>query len=154
MMTNLSRHVLTVCLFISLGFAFFATAGESPESAQALVEKVVAFDQANGLRATIDELNKPDGPFVEGSLYAFAYDMTGTMIAHPKNPNLVGKNLIEVPDAEGKFFRKEIVETAKAKGEGWVNYLYKNPTTGQLEPKTTYLKRLDDIIVCAGTYRK
>lgn len=154
MMTNQLRHALTACLFASLAVAFNATADEGPDAAKALVEKVAVFHQANGKQATIDELNKPDGPFVEGSLYAFAYDLNGTMIAHPKNPKLVGKNLIEVPDAEGKFFRKEIIETAKTKGEGWVDYLYKNPETSQVEPKTTYLKRLDDMVVCAGAYRK
>lgn len=154
MQTNGLRHALVFFLSAALALSFSARADDGPDAAQALVAKVAAFYQAHGKPATIEALNQADGPFVQGSLYAFAYDLTGTMIAHPKNPKLVGKNLIEVPDAEGKFFRKEIVETAKTKGEGWVDYLYKNPTTSQLEPKTTYLKRLDDIVVCAGTYRK
>lgn len=154
MKTNWLRHALVFFLSAGLALSFSALAEDGPDAAKALVAKVAAFYQANGKAATIETLNQADGPFAQGSLYAFAYDLTGTMVAHPKNPKLVGKNLIDVPDAEGKLFRKDIIETAQTKGEGWVDYLYKDPTTSQLEPKTTYLKRLDDIVVCAGTYRK
>lgn len=154
MKTGWFSPVLALSLCAGLALTFPVIAGEDAESAKALVETVATYYQANGKEATIVALNQADGPFVQGALYAFAYDLNGTMIAHPKNPKLVGKNLIDVPDADGKFFRKEIIETAKTQGEGWVDYLYKNPTTNQVEPKTTYLKRLDDLVVCAGAYRK
>lgn len=148
------RSLLASLFALCVILPALARADESPDAAKALVDQVAAFYQTNGRQATIDALGRADGPFVQGGLYAFAYDLTGTMIAHPKNPKLVGKNLIEVPDAEGKFFRKDIIATAKGKGDGWVDYLYKNPSTGQVEPKTTYLKRLDDLVVCAGSYRR
>jgi len=84
----------------------------------------------------------------------FAYDMEGVMVAHPKNSKLVGKNLLEVPDVDGKLFRKEIVELAKSKGSGWVDYKYKNPQTGKTEAKTTYLKKVGDLILCCGIYKE
>jgi signal transduction histidine kinase len=86
-------------------------------------------------------------------MYVFAYDLTATVLAHPVNPKLIGKNLLDVPDAEGKLFRKEIVELAKTKGTGWVDYKYKNPQTNTIESKTTYFMKEGDIILCCGIYK-
>jgi len=99
------------------------------------------------------EFSKPKGQFDKGELYVFAYDLKGVMVAHPKNPTLIGKNLIDVPDSEGKLFRKDIVELAKSKGSGWVEYMYLNPETNELEFKRTYLQKIGDIIVCCGAYK-
>ncbi len=38
--------------------------------------------------------------------------MSGTVIDHPKNQKLVGMSLLNTPDVDGKFFRKEINELA------------------------------------------
>jgi hypothetical protein len=60
---------------------------------------------------------------------------------------------MDVPDANGKFFRKDVVELAKTKGVGWVDYKYKNPATNKVENKTTYLRKAGDVIICCGTYK-
>lgn len=72
------------------------------------------------------------------------------MVAHPKNPALIGKNLIDIPDSDGKFFRRAIVEMAKSKGSGWVDYMCLNPETNEMEHKTTYLLKVDDVIIGRG----
>lgn len=118
-----------------------------------LVEAAAKFLDKEGRDATLAELSKPKGRFVKGDVYVFAYDLTGTNVAHPKNPKLIGKNLYDLPDADGKFFRREIIDTAKSKGQGWSDYKFKNPETGQIEAKTTYFKRAGDIVLCAGVYR-
>jgi signal transduction histidine kinase len=79
--------------------------------------------------------------------------MSGTIIAHPKNPKLIGKDLINVPDPDGKMFRKEIVVVAKTKGTGWVDYKYTNPETKKIEAKTTYVVKVGEMILCCGTYK-
>ena len=56
-----------------------------------------------------------------------------------------------MPDANGKKYRREIIELAAAKGKGWVDYQYKNPTTGKIEPKTTYILRVDDVVLANGS---
>ncbi|MEN9354079.1 MAG: hypothetical protein RL318_1404, partial [Fibrobacterota bacterium] len=99
------------------------------------------------------EISDAKGPYVEGEIYVFAYDLTGTMLAHPKNPKLIGKNLIETPDVDGKLFRKEIVEGAKAKGTGTVDYRYKNPESGKIEDKTTHYVKAGDVILACGIYK-
>ena len=123
---------------------------DEKEDAKAMVEaaaKAVTANKEDGLKQI------QAGKFIKGEVYVFAYDMNATMLAHPKNPKLVGQNLLEKPDVEGKLFRKEIVEKAKSAGAGWVDYVYKNPDTNAVENKTTYLKRAGDVVICAGVYK-
>jgi len=133
-----------------LGTAF---AGTEADEAKAMVEKASALIKTEGMEKALAEIGNPKGQFVKGEMYVFAYDLTATMVAHPMNSKLVGKNLMDVPDAEGKLFRKEIIELAKTKGAGWVDYKYKNPTTNQVESKTTYIQKEGDIVLCCGIYK-
>ena len=54
---------------------------------------------------------------------------------------------------DGKFFAKEGVELVKKNGAGWVDYKFKNFTTGKVEQKTTYFKKVGDIIVACGIFK-
>jgi signal transduction histidine kinase len=142
---------LSFCLVLGLVFASGLLA--SQKDAKALVEKAAAFAKASGKDAALKEISKAKGPFDKGELYVFAYDMSAVMLAHPKNPKLIGKNLMDVPDNDGKLFRKEIIEVAKTKGSGWVDYKYLNPETKKVEAKTTYVQKVGDIVLCCGTYK-
>jgi signal transduction histidine kinase len=144
--------VLAAGLFFACCFTVVHAAGNAND-AKALVEKAAAFVKANGKDKALAEISRAKGQFDKGGLYVFAYDMTATVIAHPKNPKIIGKNLLEVPDNDGNYFRKDVVQTAKTKGSGWVDYKYLNPTTKKVEPKTTYFLRVGDIILCAGAYK-
>ena len=126
---------------------------DSPEQATGLVKKAIAYYKANGLEKALDEFSNPKGQFKEGEVYIFAYDLTGTMLAHP-NPALVGHNLTDVADADGKLFRKESVTVANTQGSGWIDYKYQNPKTKLMERKTTYVEKADDIIICCGIFKK
>ena len=121
--------------------------------AKALVKRAAAYVKYQGKEKALAEISTPKGMFDKGELYVFAYDLQGVMLAHPKNPALIGQNLIAVPDTEGKLFRKEIVEKAKSQGSGWVHYVYLNPETNKQEHKTTYFQKVGDVILCCGVYR-
>jgi cytochrome c len=131
-----------------------AQANPTKADAQAIVEKAAAYATANSPDQLVAEVNKKDGEFNKGGLYVFVYDMNGTLIADPINKNLVGQNNTAKPDAEGKMFRKEFVETAKTKGSGWVDYKYLNPVSGKVEPKISYVKKQGDLVIIAGIYLK
>ncbi len=140
-----------ICLFaMSLGYAGQKT---TPEEAKKMVEQAVAYLKANGQEKALKEFNNPKGKFVKGEMYVFAYDLNGVMKAHPVNPELIGKNLYNEADSKGKLFRKEIVELAKTKGSGLVDYSYLNPVTKKEESKTTYIQKEGDLIVCCGAYK-
>jgi cytochrome c len=145
----------TVFTLLSSLVIFGANAASpTKEDAQAIVEKAAAYATANSKDQLLAEVNKADGEFNKGELYVFVYDLNGTLIADPINKNLVGQNNVAKPDAEGKLFRKEFVETAKTKGSGWVDYKYLNPTSGKVEPKISYVKKQGDLVIIAGVYVK
>jgi len=123
------------------------------EDAKTLVKQAAAYVKYQGRDKALKEISTPKGMFDKGELYVFAYNLQGVMLAHPKNPALIGQDLLNVPDVEGKLFRKEIVEKAKSQGSGWVDYVYLNPETNKQEHKTTYFLKADDIILCAGVYK-
>ena len=141
---------------LGLLFSASAYANEPTEKdAIALVEKGAAFMKSKGKEEMIKRINAKDPDFVQGSLYLFMCDLkTGFLVSHPMNPALVGKDLTDVGDVNGKKFRREIIELAAKQGKGWVDYAYKNPVSGKIEPKTTYIMRVDDVVLEAGIYKK
>lgn len=144
---------------LALALAFAATLASAAEptdkDAVAMVQRGAAFMKANGKEALMQKIGAKDPAFLQGALYIDMRDLaTGKVLAHPVNPSIVGKDLVNVPDPSGKLYRKEIVELAKKDGKGWVDYLYKNPETGRIEPKTTYIERVNDVVLEAGIYRK
>ena len=147
---------ILVALFINLFTASLVLASgpaDEAKMAKAMVEEAVSFFNNQGKEKALAEFSNPKGKFVKGELYVFAYDLNATIIAHPINPKLIGKSLLEVPDADGKLFRKEIAELAKTKGSGWVDYKYKNPVSNKIEDKTTLIQKVGDVIICCGIYK-
>jgi len=133
-----------------------ALASEPTEKdAIAMAERGAALVKSKGKDEMMKRINAKDPDFVQGALYVDMRDVkTGIVLAHPYNPSIVGKDLTDVPDANGKKYRREIIELAAAKGKGWVDYQYKNPTTGKIEPKTTYILLVDGVVLEAGLYKK
>ncbi len=149
--------LFTCALAVSLALgAGSASANEPTEKdAIAMAEKGAALIKSKGKEEMMKRITAKDPEFVQGSLYVDMRDIkTGIVLAHPINQSIVGKDLTDVPDASGKKYRREIIELAAAKGKGWVDYQYKNPTTGKIEPKTTYILRVNDVVLEAGIYKK
>ncbi|MYM70023.1 cache type 2 domain-containing protein [Pseudoduganella sp. FT55W] len=146
----------TLIAAVLLAAAVPAFANEPTEKdAIAMAEKGAAYIKANSLDAFIKKIANKDPEYLQGSLYVDIRDIkTGIVLAHPVNPSIVGKDLTDIPDASGKKYRREIIELAAKKGHGWVDYQYKNPTTGKIEPKTTYILRVGDVVLEAGIYKK
>lgn len=144
---------------LALAFAVISlpalAADPTEKDAIAMAEKGAAFIKANGQDAFLKKIAAKDPDYLQGSLYVDVRDIkTGIVLAHPVNPSIVGKDLTDIPDASGKKYRREIIELAAKKGSGWVDYLYKNPTTGKIEPKTTYILKVGEIVLEAGIYKK
>jgi signal transduction histidine kinase len=150
---SMARLAMACALAIASAGAF-ATNEPTEKDAIAMAERGAAFIKANGKDALMKKLAARDPDFVQGELYVDMRDInTGIVMAHPINPSIVGKNLVDVPDASGKLYRREIIELAAKKGKGWVDYMYKNPVSGKIEPKTTYILRVGDVVLEAGIYK-
>lgn len=137
------------------GVGAVAVAKEPGEKeAIAMVEKGAAFMKASGKDEMIKRINAKDPDFLQGALYLTMRDQKGVILANPVNPAMIGKDLVDVPDTDGKLFRREILELAKTAGKGWVDYKFKNPATGKVEAKTTYIYKVGDVTLEAGIYKK
>lgn len=119
---------------------------KSKEAAKMIEEK--------GLDAAVAEINKKDGKFVWKDTYVFLMDLDGKMLAHPMKPDLVGKNLIGSTDkaekGKEKLLFKEMVELAKAKGDGWVDYMWPKPGEEKPSKKISYIYRVPGKNMFAG----
>jgi cytochrome c len=127
----------------------------SLEEAKGFAEKAAAYAKASGKEKAAAEFNNPKGQFVKGDLYVFAQDFTGVMLANGGNPKLAGQNHLELKDPNGKLFVKEMVEVAKTKGSGWVSYSWTNPATKKVQPKKTWVQRVEgmDFYVGCGIFQ-
>lgn len=127
----------------------FATAKEA-EAMVAKAAKAVTADRA----AAFKEITAKDKKWVDRDLYPVVYDMSGKCLAHGQNEKQVGKDLIDLADADGKEFVKERVEFAKSKGKFWHDYKFTDPATKKVLPKSAYCEKTGDVIVCAGIYKR
>ena len=122
------------------------------ENAKNWVKKAISFYEATGKEISLAEFANPRGQFVSNSLYVFALDLNGVMLAHPVNEKFAGKNFLEVKDSDGKSFIREVVECAAKEGGGFVDYKWCEPVSKGELPKTLYFERADGMIVCSGFY--
>ena len=86
--------------------------------------------------------------------YFFVYDLHGRVVMHPRQPDLIGQDLWEMRDPRGRATIQELLATAHA-GGGYVDYLWRRPSTGQVAPKLGYVVELPrwGWMVGTGLYR-
>lgn len=153
----MSRHLshLVVAAVLATGAAGIAAkeGNASAAEATALVKKGIAFIKANGKDKGYAEISNKQGAFVDRDLYLAVYALDGTVRAHGANDKMVGKNLIELKDVDGKPFVKERVEMAQSKPTFWQDYKFTNPVSKKIEAKSMYCEKLDDTVVCGGIYK-
>lgn len=113
------------------------------EEMVAFVKEVVSYARQNGKEKALNEINNRNGSFFRGELYIYAYDMNGTTIAHPVNPEKIGVNRLNEKDAEGNLFIKDLRQAA-INETGFVTYYYINPThNNTVEKKLGYALNVD-----------
>lgn len=137
----------------SLSGACLAEGKAKAEDAVALVKKAVAYLKKNGREKSLAAFNDRHGQFVAGELYVFVIDQQATMLAHGALPRIVGKNVLEMKDADGNFLFKSMLELSGAKGGGWVHYKWPNPSSKEVEAKSTYLEKVGELVLGCGIYQ-
>ena len=152
-MKNILKKITLGLCALTLGAAVFAAEKGTAAEAVAMVKKGVELVKANGKEKAFSEFSNPNGPFVKGDLYVMVYDMDGINKAHGINPKLIGKNLLNIKDANGVYIVKNFIEVANGKGKGWVDYKWPNSVTKMVEMKSTYLEKVDDVLIGVGIYK-
>ncbi len=149
---KISLLVMTALLATS---AYAANERASADDCVALVKKAVAYVKANGKDKAFAEFNNPKGQFIDRNLYIFVYDLNGVNLAigNGNASKMVGKNLLDMRDAEGTYIIKGFIQTVKTKNQGWFDYKWPNPVTNAIEEKSSYIEKVDDYMVGAGIYK-
>lgn len=125
------------------------------DEAKALANAALAHIKKVGNEQAFKDFTSDKATWTKKDLYVFAIDTKGNTLAHGANEKLVGKNMIELKDQNGKAFFRELTEIVATKGEGWVEYDWAHPVTKKVEGKATYIKRIPgfDGGVAVGVYR-
>ncbi|MCM8738567.1 cache domain-containing protein [Azospirillum sp. A1-3] len=139
---------LIISVFAVISQAAFAG---TPEQAREMAEKAAEYLQKNGEEKAFSAINDKSGPFHDGDVYVFVHDTTGLVKAHGGFPNYIGKNTVGATDLDGKTFVKDITQV---KDTGWIDYKWQDPQTKAVAEKTVYVKRVNDLLICAGAYKK
>ena len=99
----------------------------------AWVDDISSEMQRNAL-AQLAEMRMQDGN------YFWVNDLDARMVMHPIKPALNGKDLSGFKDKKGKNLFREMVEVAKSKGEGTVDYWWGKPGKPGVYPKLSFVK--------------
>lgn len=108
------------------------------------VESAVAYVQDSGKEKALKEFSNKTGLFVRGDLYIYAYDFNGTCLAHPFNPDWIGKNKLDITDSNGVPSLRNTINAAK-EGKGFAYFIFPNPAhDNKNEFKIAYAMKVDD----------
>jgi cytochrome c len=165
-MHKISGNIMIIRHLVALSFAALATIAPATaaefgtkEEAVAMVKRVQEQFKKDGPELTFKTISdKTTKEYHDRDLYPFVYDMRGSNkglnVAHGARPALIGKNLIDLKDQDGKYLIREMVEIANGPGSGWVDYKWPNPITNKIEDKSSYIEKMGDYFVGVGAYRQ
>lgn len=139
--------------WVALGSALLLAPGANaagqatPDEAKAMAIKAAEYLKANGPDKAFVEFDAKDSTWHDRDMYVIVQDSKGIMVAHGTNAGLIGKNVLELKDVDGKPFNHD---TQAIKDAGWINFKWQNPTTKAVEAKTQYIVRVGDYLVGVG----
>lgn len=155
-MPTARRHVLAaVALSAVLALPAFAQERGTRDDAKALNDAAVAHIKKVGMEQAVKDFGTDKAKWAPKDIFPFVQEFGGVMRFHI-NDKMIGKNFLDVKDASGKEFAKEMIGVAKSpKATGWVDYEWTHQVTKKIEDKTSYIQRVPgmDAFVGVGIYR-
>ena len=126
----------------------FASKDDPEAFTHDFVLAAVARYEFDGAEATIAYYNDPTN--IDGQWYVLVTDENDIYVAHPLRPDFIGMDIKDILGLDGAPVGAEI---AKATGTGlWIEYLWPNPESGEVELKRTWAIRHDGYLFGAGYY--
>src|SRR5215469_7691969 len=128
----------------------------TPEQAMAMLTRAVTAVKADKTKA-IAMFSTGEGGFLDEDLYPYCFNVgDGKFVADVNQPNLIGQNVMDLKDATGKPFGRELYK-AMQRPEGEitdVGYMFPKPgSEQQLAPKVAFVTRVGDLGCAVGYYQ-
>jgi cytochrome c len=126
----------------------------SPQAAQALLDDAItALSTDPG--GTLKRINQLDKTLNRDDLYVFVVDTESLkMVAHGYNARLIDTDFRRLQGADGQMVGQQILDAMNGKTKATVPYSWRNPVTGQAEPKNTLVQRAGRYLVAVGYYAR
>ena len=122
------------------------------DEAHALVTKAVALYKRRGA-ACLPEITDAANGFADRDMYVFAWDRSLVYHAFAGKPHNLRKTAAQSLGTDVSQLTHD-VWAAAAKGGGWVDYDFLNPTTGKVAPKTSFVVPVSaDLVLGCGIYK-
>lgn len=144
---------LAAALVLGLGVPAWSASNVTKDEATAMVKKAVDYLKQNGPEKAYAAFEDKTGQFVDRDLYIIVFSKNGRVLAHGANVKMVGKDMNEAQDVDGKYYVKERLALAAKGADFWQDYKFVNPVSRKIEPKQMYCQPLTDTIVCGGVYK-
>lgn len=134
-----------------VGVGYYVPRG-APEEARDLLGRAATALRKDPKEA-LNAFNNPSGRFTHYDLYVFVVGLNdGKFYAMGANPGLVGLDVKDLKDAAGKPIIQDMIAIVKEKGSGVYDYVWRNPANNKVEPKHSYIERVDDYLIGVGYY--
>lgn len=116
------------------------------EDAMGAMERATVFYHEKGQQAVLQSLQKSNSPLHKGPMTVFVVDRAGNVLADVVQPQQVGRNLLDLKDADGAFPYREVMKVAHNQGEGWVYYTTRSPMTWRDRREAALVKSQDGLV--------
>jgi hypothetical protein len=156
MMLRLSfRHYIAVSILLAVAASAQAQRNGTPAEAKQMVQEALVHIKEVGLAAAVVDFNEPVGRWHRKEIYIFCYKMDGTCMCMGANKSLVGENLKDFKNQDGRRPVGLMLDMVNSKGEGWVDYQWLHPQTKRPQEKHAYVIKIPgyDGLIGAGVYR-
>lgn len=130
------------------GSGWYPSKDRPAQYTQSLVQEAIERYDREGRDAVIEYYNNPE--IVDGQWYVFILDEDGISVAHPIRKDFIGTDRGQARDVNDKPYGQELV-AATEQGR-WVNYVFENPDTNELQQKQTWVVKHNGLIFGSGWY--
>ncbi|WP_242168855.1 MULTISPECIES: cache domain-containing protein [unclassified Pseudomonas] len=142
---------LTWLLLLCFSQVHAATQDEDAQAAKTLLEKALAYYQANGDKAFAAFSRQ--GEFIDHDRYVFVVDTQGVLLASGgPSAALIGRDVSEQlgPDLQASF--KQALAVPEGQGIQQAEYRWQNWNDGKVERKHVFYQRVGERILAVGYY--
>jgi signal transduction histidine kinase len=120
------------------------------------VNEAVEILQTKGKEAAFARFNDKTDKFIFLQSYIFVKTIDAVELVNPFSPQIVGKSIIDLQDANGKYFVKDELEILKTQETCWMGYMWPKPKAEVPSQKRVFVKKVtladETLIVGAGYY--